>query len=144
MNLNEQQFVRTLVRHMREGGWHVQRIEDKYSTGIPDINACKNGQEIWLEAKVFRWPKRKTSCTRIGIRDGQQTWARLRCKAGGECFLIAKELATKQAYLFDWHDFMSADLHPFALTKEELESKAVHQGTTANITRKIQGDEHGV
>jgi len=141
MNLNEQQFVRTLMRNLRESGWDAQRIEDKYSTGIPDINACKRGEEVWLEAKVFRWPARKTSLTRMAIRDDQLQWARRRTKAGGQVFLVAKELRTKQVYLFSWSNFDKAEINPFVLTKDELIAKASGIGTTSTITDNITGEK---
>lgn len=37
--------------------WHVQRHEDKYSTGIADLSYACKGVDGWLEAKVLpKWP----------------------------------------------------------------------------------------
>ena len=144
--VSEQAFVRSLVKSMTDRGWHVQRLEDKFSVGIPDINACKDGDDIWLEAKVFAWPKRATTKTKICVRPYQVSWAHRRIKAGGTCFLIAFEFTTNNTYLFDWKDFIKWGIVPFARPRAELEAMAVAVDKTTRIPDLIynRGEHDGV
>jgi hypothetical protein len=38
---------------------HWQRIEAHTGTGVPDVNVCRNGHEIWCELKIGKHLKRK-------------------------------------------------------------------------------------
>jgi hypothetical protein len=58
-------------------GWHWQRIETGGTgRGIPDLNGCKSGRDIWLEMKV-------TEAWNVGLRPEQIGWALRRVRAGG-------------------------------------------------------------
>ena len=47
----ERSLRQWLLRHLPKE-WHIQPIESSTSNGIPDINLCARGLEIWLELKA--------------------------------------------------------------------------------------------
>lgn len=58
---------------------HWQRIESgSTSQGIPDLNGCYQGHEVWLELKAKRGVLSKW----------QINWARQRRDAGGRVFMV--------------------------------------------------------
>ena len=70
-------------RYLRD--WHWQRIETGGTgNGIPDINGCSDGIEVWIEAKV---------CTgwKPTVRSEQVGWLERRFRAGGRVFLAVRQ-----------------------------------------------------
>jgi hypothetical protein len=107
------------------GGWNPVRIEDMYSTGIPDINFADG----WIESKdvpAARAPKRSLTVLRLPhYTPKQRAWHVRRHTAGGKIY-VALEVA-RRFYLFravnaaqhlgiDWTMF---DLEKNALTTSE-------------------------
>lgn len=87
--MRESSLSRTLVKYLRDVGCHAQRVEDRLASGIPDINLCLNGKDIWIETKVVRHMK-DDMVTRTGLSSQQIIWATLRKRAGGKVFLVFK------------------------------------------------------
>jgi len=65
---------------------HFTRIESSTKNGIPDVNACKNGSECWLELKC-------NSAKNLGLSKYQMVWIMNRTKAGGRIFIINRPLS---------------------------------------------------
>ena len=73
-------------------GIHWQRIESgATASGIPDVNGCYRGREIWVELKVVRG-------NQIGLRPMQKSWLYNRVLHGGECYVLAKKDKTIKVY----------------------------------------------
>lgn len=75
-----------LSRILREflPGPHWQRIETALTgLGIPDMNACHGGREVWIELK-------QTSGWKPAIRPEQGAWAWKRYHSGGHVFLATR------------------------------------------------------
>ena len=139
---SEAVFVRRLANCLRASGWHVQRIEDKYSVGIPDLNMCHpEVGEVWMEAKIFSWPKRSTTKVRIVFKDHQKPWHRARTRAGGEVFVIARENTTDTVLLFRWCDLIDEFDDPFDGTREEIEERAFYKGSMNDMMTKLKRSE---
>lgn len=70
----------------------VQRIEDKFSAGIPDINTHVPGYgDWWIEAKALKeYPKRLVSFVQIGLRREQVIWLERRKRAGGQVLVLVR------------------------------------------------------
>lgn len=70
----------------------VQRIEDKFSAGIPDMNAHVPGYgDWWIEAKALKeYPKRLVSFVQIGLRREQVIWLERRKRAGGQVLVLVR------------------------------------------------------
>lgn len=64
---------------------HWQRVENTVGTGIPDVNACKDGVEIWVELK--EGVKLMSGVVRLRIRKDQNAWLSRRHRAGGLVYL---------------------------------------------------------
>jgi hypothetical protein len=65
-----------------------QRIETWAGLGIPDVNGCKNGIEIWCELKQVNLPRNgiiKLPSTKKSVKT-QQGWMIRRARAGGRVF----------------------------------------------------------
>jgi hypothetical protein len=112
---------------------HVQRLEDKFSVGIPDINLCCAGEEYWFEAKFIEdWPKRLTTGVKIPLRPEQTLWARLGAKAGRRVKCITRIAS------WGWmvHDAAFTEfglLRDGVFNKDEILKRAVWSGKTLNI-----------
>lgn len=59
---------------------HIQRIESNLtSQGIPDINLCIEGHEVWIECKIDD-----------DLSPMQISWRKQRLEAGGKVFYLNK------------------------------------------------------
>jgi hypothetical protein len=70
------------------------RLENLVGTGMPDINGCLNGVEIWVETKLCKG-------NRITFEKFQPGWIMKRVRHGGRVFIFARH---KDTYLL-WHGF---------------------------------------
>ncbi len=62
---------------------HTVRAENTAGNGMPDVTACWQGKDIWIELKVFgagEWSK---------IRKEQRIWGLQRAGEGGKVFIVA-------------------------------------------------------
>lgn len=63
---------------------HIQSIESEATAaGIPDINLCKGGREVWVELKSGR-------LTATSIKPGQYVWHIKRTQAGGTTWVVQR------------------------------------------------------
>ncbi len=72
--------------------WHYQRIEDKFTPGIPDVNIhVPRFGDVWVELKyVEKLPRDERHNIEIGLRPEQYIWLRDAKKAGRHVHLLAK------------------------------------------------------
>jgi len=65
-------------------GWDFQRIETGLTgLGVPDVNGCKLGHDVWIELKA-------TDGWKPFIRPEQIAWAERRARHGGKVFLFVR------------------------------------------------------
>jgi hypothetical protein len=63
---------------------HWTTIESRYTqAGIPDLNGCYSGIEIWLECK-------QTAGWKVNLRPMQVAWISRRISCGGRCFIAVR------------------------------------------------------
>lgn len=77
--MNEQAFSKWL-RSKLPG--HVCRVENTIGSGMPDINWCYEGKEIWIETKM-------TLTNSVLLRKEQWAWMRRRDVAGSQVRIVA-------------------------------------------------------
>jgi len=77
----EQKFYQWFRKQLPHGADCV-RIETTTMGGMPDVNVCYKGIEIWVELKCF-------VNGRVLIRPQQNAWMHRRKFRGGKVFLIA-------------------------------------------------------
>jgi len=107
--MNEGGFWNTLSKKMGKD-WKVQRIENLFDAGIPDIyfTTTDKGTMGWIELKYAHdWPKRKTTPMKFEhFTPEQKNWIREHGSVGGNIFVF---IQVKRDYLlFDWtaHSFL--------------------------------------
>ena len=61
---------------------HWQNLEALNSPGLPDVNVCYRGVEVWLELKGEK----------VWLRRHQYAWGMRRAKVGGRCFILGHPL----------------------------------------------------
>jgi hypothetical protein len=87
---SEKQFKKDVVDVLEYRGFHVQRHEDKYETGIPDLSYGRDGINGWIEVK---WE-------RLKFEPKQPLWLSKRAMTGGHVFVL--QGLPGGARLIDW------------------------------------------
>lgn len=86
---------KTFKANVPQPGDRLDRIENVVVTGMPDINMCIGGTEVWIEQKSPKEPKRSTTPlfgSNHRVSQEQANWMLRQRKAGGKCyFLIATD-----------------------------------------------------
>jgi hypothetical protein len=59
-------------------GVHLTRVENAIMSGTPDVNACYQGVEWWMELKSGT----------LTLRPAQVTWINTRITHGGKVFIV--------------------------------------------------------
>jgi len=133
----EATYSKSVVGLMRQHGLLVQKIEDKYSVGIPDLNVCVDGDDHWIELKVFSWPKRETTTVNYGLRPHQIKWMNKRMNKGSSCWLMAKEKTTGSTLLWRWMPSL------ITCNTAVSKSKALCNGKITDAIDALKGDKYG-
>jgi hypothetical protein len=68
---NESKLYALLKKHLKDV--HFTRIESHTENGIPDVNACYNGKDIWVELKA-------NNSKDLGLSKWQIVWIMKRLK----------------------------------------------------------------
>ena len=78
--LNEKDLYVEIMKHFPRG--HCQRVENTAGNGVPDINICEMGMEVWVEAKMV-------IPGGVILRKEQNGWGHRRAAAGGTVVVVA-------------------------------------------------------
>lgn len=76
----EQEFNAWLRATFTGPGMDYMRVENSLMAGVPDVNICANGFDVWIEAKVN--PEKPI------MRKEQFAWGVRRSHAGGSVFVL--------------------------------------------------------
>jgi hypothetical protein len=76
----EQELYQKVLKNLKG---HVVRIENVAEAGIPDVNICYFGIDVWVETKVAKMRQ-------VMLRPEQHAWMTRRAVAGGCCFVVSK------------------------------------------------------
>lgn len=101
--MTESDLFKLLKRRM-PGVW-MHRIENVIQPGCFDINALVDGQEVWLELKVF---KTHLPPEKLGLRSSQINWVfqRLRNRGIKNLFVISVGTSKKTICIFHITGFL--------------------------------------
>lgn len=83
-------FIKKQEVNNKNARW--MRCENAVSTGVPDINACVQGHEFWIEVKCPKQHKRSDTPffgSSHKLSAIQRSWMRRQKAAGGYSFLLA-------------------------------------------------------
>ena len=87
MKYSEKLFKKNFVKWFKElyPSGHIQLIESEAtSAGVPDVNLCHNGIEVWVELKSGR-------LSTSSIKPGQYMWHTKRTQAGGTTWVVQRD-----------------------------------------------------
>jgi len=79
----EKEIYKKMKEYVNDRGGRFTRIENAVSAGVPDVNICINGVEVWIECKEALGKK-------VEIRASQFVWAIEQRAAGGEWYCMIK------------------------------------------------------
>lgn len=83
---------------------HVQRLEPgSAAPGVPDVNICAAGNEIWVENKLVSRGRKVSTLT-----PGQVAWLTRRAKCGGRVWVLCLHAPTDAILL--WPGSQAAQL----------------------------------
>ena len=82
---------KTFKANVPQPGDRLDRIENVVVTGMPDINMCIGGTEVWIEQKSPKEPKRSSTPlfgSNHKVSQEQANWMLRQRKAGGKCYFL--------------------------------------------------------
>jgi len=88
---NEAKLYALLKKHLKKV--HFTRIESYTENGIPDVNACYNGRDIWIELKA-------NNSKDLGLSKWQKVWIAKRIKVGGTVFIMNRPLKERALKIY--------------------------------------------
>ena len=106
---------------------HSMRVENGCLPGVPDVNICHCGKEVWVELKdTDSYPARAE--TRVfgpeGLRPEQILWINQRFKHGGNVYIVAKVAkdiyCISGEYANDFNNFNRKELVEKSLDYREI------------------------
>jgi hypothetical protein len=87
----EKKDYQTLRNNVPEPADRMDRIENIIVVGMPDINACFDGVEFWIELKSPKEPKRSTTPlfgSNHRLSQDQKNWFLRQRNARGKCYIL--------------------------------------------------------
>ena len=105
---NESKLYALLKKHLKDV--HFTRIESHTENGIPDVNACYNGKDIWVELKA-------NNSKDLGLSKWQIVWIMKRLKVGGTVFIINRPLLQRALKIYSGsivREPITSDTEPLA------------------------------
>lgn len=83
--------VKAGLEKASNGEIFLQRHEDKFAPGIPDISYCYRGKSGWIELKYLKnYPMHKTVVNIPHYTPAQKLWAKKYIEKGGNYFLVLR------------------------------------------------------
>lgn len=117
--MSEASFWDTLRKGMRDK-WIIQRHEDAFSEGIPDLSYDIPGMKGsgWIELKYLKsFPKRESTVVKIPHYSiMQRNWIKQHGRINNRVYLFVQ--VNREYFLFNW--LTAAQSVGLALTKEEF------------------------
>ena len=83
VQVTESAFWQQVKSGLESQDTHLCRIESTIGSGIPDINACSNGIELFIELKVFHGND-------LHFRSSQRAWILRRLSVGGRVLVLTR------------------------------------------------------
>lgn len=110
----EQKFNMFLRGAFHESDEDYMRVENITMSGVPDINICKSGLDVWVESKVLG--------REVLLRKEQFAWGMRRATVGGQVWV----LADAQDYIIAWK-FPNLICHPVPGDKLVSIERGIHE-----------------
>lgn len=115
----------------------VQRIEDKYSAGVPDMVVCMSGSTFFVETKSWRLPARDSSKLPITPSTYKQAvWGKNLADAGGHLFFVCYTEALDKPWWILSPEFLLVDNTP---TRQDLLAVNTNFADIDTVFKHIKG-----
>lgn len=88
--MSEVDAYKTMRDGIKRRGDRIQRMESLVTFGFPDVNACLEGREIWIEIKSPKEPKRNSTPlfgSNHKLTQTQMNWFLAQKNAGGYAYI---------------------------------------------------------
>lgn len=136
--MGKETSMKVTLRSALLGHCHFQSIEDKYTSGIPDVNLCIKGTDVWLELKqIGKFPVRSNTPLKTSLNhltNDQMNWILKRVKHGGKAFVLLRIQQPRQWFLIAGKD--ARELKEW--TQEDLISNCSAHWDSLNVDELIE------
>jgi len=89
--MKDEQKLNAWIREQLRDTCDVVRVENTIGGGMPDLNICYQGREVWVESKVL-------VLGRVLIRKEQFAWGIRRSSHGGRVMVLAWHVCANTLY----------------------------------------------
>lgn len=89
--MSERAAYQNFKKNVGRVGDRIDRIENCLVPGMPDINCCLNGTEVWIELKTPVEPKKRTTPlfgSNHKVSQDQANWMLRQKIAGGRAYFL--------------------------------------------------------
>lgn len=91
----EQRLWQVMSKKMWQQGDRLDRIENSLGSGAPDTNGCLSGEDVWIELKAPKEPKRASTVLMSAGNNhrlmlSQINWFARQRQAGGIAFILVR------------------------------------------------------
>lgn len=127
------------LRGLMSPYWAVQRHEDQFTVGIPDISYSMLGVNGWIELKSIAIANADSVIKIPHFTTSQYQWLKRHGKRGGNCYIfieVNRKLNPEKDYLLIPHDQMDV-IGEFNL-KQLIDVSKYHSHNRIDITRLIK------
>ncbi len=90
--------LRGYLKRKLPNSTHFVPVENTSGPGTPDLNACLNGVEVWIELKIIIGVHKKKF--QKAFTYAQHNWLLSRSRAGGRTFLMARQVLDKEILIW--------------------------------------------
>ena len=85
-------LIKAAMHRVCPVGMHFSRIENISGSGVPDVNMCKDGREMWIELKIARG-------NQVLFQPSQLAWITQHVACGGNVFVLVRKNNEMRLYL---------------------------------------------
>ena len=113
--MSESKDYKNLINNWPNKLDRIDRVENYVVDGMPDINMCIDGCEVWIEQKSPKEPARSTTPlfgSNHKVLQTQKNWFLRHTKSGGSCYFLIvsdKRWMLIPGFLFDEINEMTVD-----------------------------------
>lgn len=90
---SEADVVNYFIARAKKDKIDIMKVQATTMSGVPDLNACRDGVEVWIEMKLV-------TSKGVLLRPEQWAWGHRRSAFGGRVFVMAVSLDRLYTHVF--------------------------------------------